>query len=483
MLIRYLTATGGLRRPLSVSRVALAALAWLALSPAARASTELYITGAGNGHGIGMSQYGAYGYAQHGWTYQRILGHYYQGTGLRSTDPGQIVRVLLGTGTYGNPAFSGASSASAPRAGNQTVQLSAGQTYSIQALRGGNVALYDQTGHQLDSVRPPLVLSGPGPINLVGHGQYRGALEFRWNSGLHVQTVNAVDLEDYVRGVVAGEMPASWSAQALDAQAVAARTYAITTSVNGNGYTLYSDTRSQMYGGVAAETPSTDAAVADTRGEVVTLGGQPVVTYFFASSGGHTESIQNVWSGSSAEPWLRGVDDPYDNAGGNPYYRWSVSMSLATAAADLGSLVRGTLTGITVTQTGTSPRVLEASIVGSGGSTTVSGTQLQSIFGLMSTWMSFSTISSSARTTQTRDARLAVFGYPSTESAILHGSVSPAPGRRARLAVQRELAGGWQTVLTSVPVSARGSYRVRLRQAGRYRVLYRGLDGPAVSVG
>jgi stage II sporulation protein D len=283
--------------------------------------------------------------------------------------------------------------------------------------------------------------------------------------------------------VVADEIPASWSAQALEAQAVAARTYAITTSVNGNGYTLYSDSRSQMYGGVAAETPSTDAAVAATRGQVVTLNGTPVVTYFFASSGGHTESIQDVWSGSSAEPWLRGVDDPYDNSGGNPYYRWSSKMSLATAAADLGSLVKGTLKGITVLQTGTSPRVIQASVVGSGGTTPVSGAQLEGIFGLMSTWMSFSTISTTAASSENRYARMASFGYSSAAFLTLRGSVSPAPRRAGRLAVQRLYGGGWKTILRRVPVNRRGAYHVRLSWSGSYRVVYGNLAGPVVAVG
>jgi stage II sporulation protein D len=453
----------------------------LALCPAARASTDLYISGAGDGHGIGMSQYGAYGDALHGWTYQHILGHYYQGTGLRTTDPNQLVRVLLGTGAYGNPSFTGASSALAPRAGNQTLALSSTQTYSVRAVRGGNVALFDQSGDQLMSVHPPLTVSGPGPVNFIGHGQYRGALEFRWAWGLHAQTVNAVGLDDYVRGVVAAEMPASWSAPALEAQAVASRTYALTTSVNGNGYTLYSDTRSQMYGGVSAETPSTDAAVQATQGEVVTLAGRPVVTYFFASSGGHTESIQDVWSGSPTQSWLRGVEDPYDNSGGNPYYRWSKRLSLAAAEADLGTLVKGTLRGIRITQTGTSPRVVGAQVLGSGGTTTVSGSQLQGVFGLMSTWMSFSTITTTAPRAQTRYARMAAFGYPSAAALTLGGSVSPVSGRG--LVVQRQYGGGWQTILSGVPVDARGSYSVRLHWAGRYRVLYHGLVGPAVSVG
>src|SRR5207248_10973384 len=119
-----------------------------------------------------------------------------------------------------------------------------------------------------------------------------------------------IGLDDYVRGVISAEMPSSWSMQALETQAVAARTYALTSNVGGNGYQLYPDTRSQMYQGVAAETPSTDAAVAATRGQIVTYHGSPAITFFFASSGGQTEDIQNVWLGDGPQPWLRGVGEP-----------------------------------------------------------------------------------------------------------------------------------------------------------------------------
>ena len=475
MIARYLTATAYRPGRVAAACASIAAVA-CALAPASYAASNFYITGGGDGHGIGMSQYGAYGYAQHGWTYRQILAHYYEGTAIGTSSPSQLVRVLLGTGDSGPPTFVGASSAMAPRAGNQTVTLSPTQTYSMKALAGGNVALYDQSGQQVISVRPPLVVGGPGPLDFTGHGQYRGSLEFRWEWGLKVQTVNAVDLEDYVRGVVSAEMPASWSSQALDAQAVAARTYAITTSVNGNGYTLYSDTRSQMYQGVAAETPSTDTAVASTRGEVVTYNGSPVATYFFASSGGHTESVQNVWLGSDPEPWLRGVPDPYDNAGGNPYYRWTDSMSMASAAAKLGSLVKGTFEGVTVSQTGVSPRVVTATVDGSGGSTTVTGPQLQGIFGLMSTYMSFSTISTNAASRAPRGSKPQLLS-----TSALNGSVSPgAPG--SVVEIQELIGGEWSTV-TQARVGAGGRYSARLAFAGRYRVVYRGLDGPAVAVG
>ena len=113
-------------------------------------------------------------------------------------------------------------------------------------------------------VRAPVTVSGPGPLDRARPGPLSGELELRPDGQGGVETVNAVGLDDYVRGVVAAEMPASWAPQALEAQAVAARTYAITTTVGAADYDLYDDTRSQMYGGVGAETPATDGAVAAT---------------------------------------------------------------------------------------------------------------------------------------------------------------------------------------------------------------------------
>src|ERR1700759_1474272 len=151
-----------------------------------------------------------------------------------------------------------------------------------------------------------------------------------------------------------------------------------------------------MYGGVAAQTPSTDAAVAATRGQVVTYQGVPVVTYFSSSSGGYTESIQNVWPGSTPEPWLVGVPDPYDGTAGNPNHHWSFNLSLNQAAAKLGHLVKGQLLGIQVVKHGVSPRVRLADVVGTKGKTRVTGQQLQSAFGLQTTYAAFTTISTDA---------------------------------------------------------------------------------------
>ena len=145
-----------------------------------------------------------------------------------------------------------------------------------------------------------------------------------------------------MRGVVSGESPAAWPAEALKAQAVAARTYAITTDAGGAVFDQYADTRSQVYRGVAAETPNTDAAVAATTGQVVTYDGQPVTTYFFSTSGGETEDVENSFVGSQPEPWLKAVDDPFDSV--SPKHRWGPFRFTATQVkSKLHRYLRGTL--------------------------------------------------------------------------------------------------------------------------------------------
>ena len=340
---------------LGLSMAATLALAGPALA-ASTPATTLYVSGGGYGHGIGMSQYGAYGYALHGWTYQQILAHYYTGTALGKTNPAQTVRVLLGSGSA---AFAGAT-----QVGNKSLNPSL--TYDVVPLANGSLKIVNQSsGKAVGTFSAPLTAVGPGPLSLAGLGAYRGSLEFRPNGSGGIYTVNVVGLDDYVQGVVAAEMPSTWSAQALDAQAVAARTYAITTDVSGGFYNLYPDTRSQMYRGVAAETAATDAAVAATSGQIVTYNGAPAVTYFFASSGGYTENVEDAWPGATPDPWLRGVPDPYDGAGGDPYHHWTRQMSLATATKDLGKLVKGKLVGIKVTEHGASPRIMTANVIGS----------------------------------------------------------------------------------------------------------------------
>jgi stage II sporulation protein D len=452
----------------------------LAVGPGrAGAASSFVIEGGGYGHGIGMSQYGAYGYALHGKRYRWILRHYYRGTRLGHTDPKQTVRVLLSTGPA---AFAGATGAAGKT-------LNPSLTYTVRALPSGEVGVFDLSGKRMVKSQPPLIATGPGPLAVAGLGSYRGSLEFRPDGAGGIQTVDAVGLDDYVRGVIAAEMPSKWSPQALKVQAVAARTYAITTSVGGNGFDLYPDTRSQMYGGVAAETPATDAAVAATRGQVVTYHGGPVVTYFFSSSGGHTASIEDVWPGSTPEPWLRGVPDRYDGVAHNPHHRWGATLSLPVAAAKLGSLVKGSFVGIKVTDAGSSDHVVAAKVIGTRGSTRVTGQQLQQAFGLLTNYATFATFHSRIAWGTgggTIKSRYLVDLVPLVKAVIngatprLTGTVFPAP---RRLSVQVSRHGAWVPAGLKVKVSARGRYAVVLPGSGTYRIVAAGLAGPPITVG
>ena len=452
----------------------------LACASSAAAAGVLFVRGGGYGHGIGMSQYGAYGYAQHGKDYRFILAHYYQGTTLGQVDPKQIVRVLLATGPT---AFAGATQAG-------TRKLDPSLTYRVVPRADGTLVLLGPTGRKLGVFPAPLRASGPGPLAVAGLGSYRGALEFRPDGSGGVETIDALGLDDYVRGVVAYESPSSWPAAALQAQAVAARTYAITTSVAGDGYSLYPDTRSQMFGGVRAETAASDAAVAATSGQVVEYRGVPVTTYFSSSSGGYTASVQDVWTGATPEPWLHAVPDPYDGAGGNPYHSWTYSYSIAAAQAKLRSLVKGAFVGVRVLKHGDSPRILLAAVVGTKGTTTVTGSDLQQLFGLQTTLATFTVITAQNGTgqglvTHARPGLLGLFtlqrALASAGAPALHGSVFPGHAGD-HYAVQESQSGHWTTI-KSLRLATGGAYVATVAGPGTYRVLYRGLTGPAVTVG
>ncbi len=173
-------------------------------------------------------------------------------------------------------------------------------------------------------------MAGENGVTTLGRvGSYRGVLEFKPNVFNGLEVVNSVGLEDYLQGVVPAESPASWPAEALKAQAITARTYAITTAKSAE-FDHYPDTRSQVYKGVGIETAATNSAIAATRGQIVTYQGEPVVTYFFSTSGGRTESVENTNLGTEPKPWLKSVDDPYDNV--SPRHRWRIRLTKKAAA-------------------------------------------------------------------------------------------------------------------------------------------------------
>jgi stage II sporulation protein D len=333
-----------------------------------------------------MSQYGAYGMAQKGWRYRRILRHYYTGTELGRA-PGRPVRVLLqASDPYVR--FRGATRASGG------TELSPGTTYVVRPASGRRLALFGRRGRRVATLRAPLRVGRAGgrPVKLLGpaingisDGRYRGRLILRRGTAGGVTAINALPIDAYVQGVVAGEVPSSWDPDALRAQAVTARTYALATRKTGDVFDLYPDTRSQVYVGVNGETARTNSAVRATAREIVTHRGDPAVTYYFSTSGGRTENVEYSFVGSEPKPWLKSVKDPYDSV--SPRHRWRMRFSNATIGARLGA--PGHLTRIDVLQRGRSPRIVRARIVGTRGSRVLTGPDIRARLGLHDTWARF----------------------------------------------------------------------------------------------
>jgi len=347
----------------------------LLVAPSAEAGVRWVVLGHGFGHGVGMSQYGAYGYAEHGRGYRFILSHYYPGTSIGRLAGPRVVRVLLDA-SRGDVGFGGATSACSR-------SLDPRRAYAARRI-GRSVQLRTAGGRALANCGRRLRAAGHGSVR-IGGAAYRGALEVVPASG-SLNAVNAVPVDQYVKGVISNESPPSWPQAELRAQAVAARSFALAAGVGGNGFDLYADTRSQVYKGVGSETAATDEAADATAGQVAMYGGKVAETFFSACSGGHTESVQNVFFGPRI-PYLTGVPDPYD--GSCPLHSWKLRFTGRQIGARLGAYLDGGLKRVVVVKRGVSPRIVWAKLIGTGGTTKVRGDRLQAALGAYSTWMRF----------------------------------------------------------------------------------------------
>ena len=463
-------------RPVLTLAVALIATllsaAALASTPAG-AATSYTIRGAGNGHGVGLSQYGAQGMAKDGKRHRAILDYYYRGAKLGAA-PTDRIRVLLKEGAP-EIVLSGAKRIPGQRA------LVAGRTYRAVATADDRVELCRASGTrctrhsgplQLDGGANLLRLAGPG-LNDVSDGEYRGDL-FLHAAGGRLSAVNHVELEDYLRGVVPGEMPASWRREALRAQAVAARSYALATARRGGLFDQYPDQRSQVYQGVSGEDERADGAIAATAGRVLLHDGAVATTFFFSSSGGRTEANENSFGGR-ALPYLRSVRDPADRI--SPHYRWAFSQTREKMERELGSLVKGRYLGVKVLERGDSPRIVRAEVVGTEGRSATDGRTLRARLNLRDTWAYFGRIETAA------DGVVVASRSPATGPApvgVLTGRVAPAP-RGGRIVIERKGKRGFKKVLDG-HTGRSGAYRVSVEREGRYRVRAGGSPGPAVKV-
>lgn len=263
----------------------------------------------------------------------RVLANPKQSENLRAELKGRRITVSGPHGSYGS--FKGpvivrgaSSSAAVINADGSVTELSFEKLMAVNGY-GSTVSLNKLSNPAVRSSSGTVTITGGSDgLNLVslndvtGNKRYRGDIEFRLEDG-KLTAVNVLNIEDYLRGVVPAEMPAYWSAEALKAQAVAARNYALqrVETNRGSNFNVSSDTSSQVYGGYDAETPATNKAVEETRGIVMLSGGEIAAAFFHSSSGGCTEDSEDVWSGKV--PYIKSKEDPYDK--NDNYYNWKVS--------------------------------------------------------------------------------------------------------------------------------------------------------------
>jgi stage II sporulation protein D len=404
-------ARGAVGPVLAATIIAVAGLGGRPVPAAGLASAtlpDMTFYGRGYGHGVGMSQYGARGRALAGQLAPAILAHYYAGTTAGIRDPATIVRVLVLNGfaaTAARPAtivglggtwtIDGIAKTFPASAKLTLAPTAAGATtWTLKVTSSAGVLLHSATVATAVIVRPASTAS---LLQLVSKAStsniFRGDLRVRLTTT--ASFINRVAVDVYLRGVVPLEMPASWPTEALKAQAIAARSYALYRIHPTTGtFDLYDDTRSQVYRGQKGENALTDAAITATRGSVRLSGSSLVNALFHSADGGWTENNENVFVSSSgnivagAVSYLRGSSDrtpdgsSYDKA--SPYATWKTATYTAAAlstmlATDARTNV-GTLTGLNLSRRGVSGRLISVTLVGSLGTKTVSGNVFRAVF-------------------------------------------------------------------------------------------------------
>lgn len=221
-----------------------------------------------------------------------------------------------------------------------------------------------------------------GGYIFINNAWYRGRVLIVPRDG-KVTAINWIDLEAYLYSVLGAEMPASWPQEALKAQAVAARSYALSrrSRTQNDLYDLGGTTTHQVYKGLASEAASTVAAVNATQGQVLTYGNQIIEAVFHSSSGGHTENAEDVWQ--SSRPYLRSVVDFDQDA---PVFRWAETFSAQQFSQRITGI--GRLQSVAPERITPQGRVVSMRLQGNQGSRVLTGAELRQALGLRSTLFS-----------------------------------------------------------------------------------------------
>jgi stage II sporulation protein D len=444
---------------LTLLLIALAATTTTAAPAAPGTSTAFVLAGGGWGHGVGMSQWGAFGQAKAGRDYRRILATYYRGTEIGSA-PAQLserLRVLVADGM-----------SSVMLTNVLAVFDGAGKRYPVPdgtVTIGSDLELpVGKDGKQVALTGPVTFRAARGAFLSYRDKGFRGDLRVD-AVGKRLQLVNVLGLEAYLLGVVPGEMPKDWPLDALKAQAVAARSYAVGSLVEGKPFDLYSDSRSQVYYGVGSEAPGPSRAVRETRGEILTYDGSPAQAYYFSSSGGRTISALDAFG--SDLPYLVAVDDPWDAA--SPNHAWPAQLVTGPQLAKRFGLPGAIADVAYVPGTPGKPAALHLTTT-NGAIADVRLSDVRARLGLKSTSFRLGLLRLDGPTAEPgSDGVLRLTGIARDLSDVV--------------LEQREASGAWTTVKRLAP-AADGTFVVKLRPARTtvYRLSAEGLGGPPLTV-
>jgi stage II sporulation protein D len=400
------------------------------------------ISGHGYGHGVGLGQWGAQGYALQGYTDDQILAAYYPGTVAGQTTETSI-RVLLANG-------------------KKTLTISSRKAITVEdgdgiehTLPSGNTAFTPALELPVDggppqALTPPLTFSPASGSNLTLGRAYRGQLVVDVVDG-KLRAINDLPLEQYLYGVVPAEMPSAWLPAALESQAVAARSYALASRRAGSAFDVYADGRSQAYLGASVETPAADEAVDETAGEVLLYNGNVADTLFSSSTGGRTQSAADAF-GPPGRPYLVSVSDPFDKI--SPYHDWG-PVPVTGSTLSHAFRVAGRVMDATVKRN-PSRRAKTVTVTSLSHGTTVTapirGEAAQAGLGLRSTWFSIGVLS-----LQPPAPNLPV---ASGTSVVLTGVVR---GVRGVVVQQRALGTPWKPFKSIAPTAKTGAFRLVVR--------------------
>lgn len=319
---------------------------------------------------LSLKQKGIAAYVAYTNTWQVWTGFYIdQNTALKELT--SDIQTKLGNGTF---------SVTTPAANQIVIQASSGDTMLVYGSDINHFQVH------------PKSENSPYVFNLNSK-TYRGDLEIRRFSNSDMTAINILPLDQYLYGVVPNEIESYSNPEALKAQAVAARTYTLNNLKKHSNldFDLCPTTSDQMYKDVSYEAPSTNKAVDDTKGKIVTYNGKLAEVFYFGSSGGKTEDVKNVWG--SDIPYLKSVEDNYEPNTSGHYY-WEVNLTaskikeiMLSRKYDLGEI-----SGMSITKTSEAGRATDLIIKGTNGrQKEYINDDCRNVFSLNSQWYTIST--------------------------------------------------------------------------------------------